>query len=202
MLPLQVFQKYCPEKAVRYCYDLWHQYGFHLRISRARNTKFGDYKFNHSSKTPHQISINENLNPYAFLITYLHEVAHLQTFKKYGNKVNPHGKEWKKNFQEVISPVLTPDVFPTEVLLPLKQYMYKPKASSCSDAVLFKALHLFDQSPIHTMLIELEEGERFKLNGRTFEKREVKRTRIICKEVPSGKRYLIAGQALVEKVQS
>jgi hypothetical protein len=197
---LRLFIKYCPAKAVSYCYSLWLVHPFELRVAKARKTKLGDYQY--TTQDNHRISVNQNLNPYAFLITYIHEVAHLQTFVTYGQKVSPHGKEWKKAFGELMQPLLRKDVFPTEILAPLSQYMTNPKASSCTDAHLLQALHQFDTTSDRTPLLQMQEGEVFSLNGRVFKKGKVQRTRIICEEPATRKKFLIPGQALVIPVES
>ncbi|QHT66416.1 SprT family zinc-dependent metalloprotease [Rhodocytophaga rosea] len=197
---LSVFYQFCPSTAADYCYQLWLSHGFQLRITRARSSKLGDYRFSSAAAVKHQISVNENLNPYSFLVTYIHEVAHLLTFQQYKRKVNPHGKEWKRNFQQLMHPILNETVFPASILLPLQAYMANPKASSCSDAVLLKALQSADLTGSQTFLTELAVGENFTLQGRVFTKGALKRTRILCLEKKSGKQYLIPGQAVVEKL--
>ena len=139
-----ILTKHCPSEAVAYCYQLWRTYPFHFKLSKARKGKYGDYKFVANSKQTHQISVNENLNPYSFLLTYIHEVAHLLTFQQYRKKISPHGKEWKRNFQLLMTPLLTEKVFPASILEPLCLYMTNPKATSCPDASLMKALHVQD----------------------------------------------------------
>ena len=68
-----------------------------FKISKNRATKLGDYR--HPFKNNgHKISVNNNLNSYAFLVTTVHEFAHLLTWNEYKNKVKPHGNEWKNNF--------------------------------------------------------------------------------------------------------
>jgi len=197
---LPIFNKHCPPGAVNYCYQLWIDNGFRLKITKARSSKLGDYRFSSSAATPHQITVNENLNPYSFLITYIHEVAHLQTFQKYKRKINPHGKEWKCTFQHLMWPLLNESIFPVTILQPLQAYMSNPKASSCSDAILMKALQSRDLSANQTFLMELGQGEGFSIQGRTFTRGLQKRTRILCKEIKSGKQYLIPGQALVDRI--
>ena len=49
-----------------------------------------------------------NLNPYRFLMTLVHEVAHLVAFQKYGRAIKPHGKEWKFTFQTLMLPFIRP----------------------------------------------------------------------------------------------
>ena len=160
----------------------------------------GDYRFNKSNGN-HEISVNGNLNSYAFLITYLHEVAHLYHYKEYGNNRPPHGRIWKTIFRELMQPVLRESIFPSDVLHRLILHMKNPKASSQSDLILAKLLRKYDQDQNHRdiYLEDLTEGESFKLNGRKFKKIQKRRTRSLCKDLRTGKKYLISGMALVEK---
>ncbi len=195
---LQTFRKFVPAGAVGYCYHLWLENAFILKITRPRRTKLGDYRY--TPESGHQISVNNSLNPYAFLITYLHEVAHLLTFSRYRRKVTPHGKEWKKAFQALMAPMVEGGVFPPEVLLPLRQYLADPKASSCSDPQLVAALRTFDQQPAGHVLDELQPGERFRLSGRIFVKGDLRRTRVLCVEAATRRKYLVPAQAVVERL--
>ncbi len=192
---IAIFEKYLPPQAVTYCHQLWQHHAFDFRITKTRSSKFGDYRF---YKNRHKITVNGDLNSYAFLVTYLHEVAHLVTFSQYKSNVQPHGKEWKKSFRELAEPVLSSHIFPSEILGALQQYLVNPKASSCADPVLFQALHRFDTKTDKVLLANLPEGELFSLNGRAFRKGVTRRTRVLCEEVKSRKKYLVHTQALVE----
>lgn len=201
MLVLNLLQQYCPSAAVQYCYQLWQKDNFVFKIKKERTTKLGDYRYTPASQYPHQITINHTLNQYSFLITYIHEVAHLHTFTRYKRKVLPHGKEWKRNFQQLMLPLLNEQIFPQDILFPLQQYMQNPKASSCSDMHLFKALQVYSTST-KPLLLELSTGETFVLNGRVFEKGATRRTRVVCKERNTGKQYTISAQAPVERMSN
>lgn len=193
----QIFKKHLPDNAIHYCYDLWIEHRFNFRITARRKTKLGDYRYNPHKKS-HSISVNGDLNNYSFLITYIHEIAHLVTFKKYGRKVDPHGKEWKINFQLLFQPLLNDLIFPQEILIPLKKYMYDPRASSYSDHVLTKALLNKNENLSLSHLDDLKKGERFIFNAKTYKKEAKRRTRILCQEIKTGKKYLISQVALVE----
>ncbi len=194
-----VLQKYVPTDAVHYCYDLWVKNPFHFKISRNRQTKLGDYKYDPYRKE-HTITVNYNLNLYNFLITYLHEFAHLTTTEKYGRKVLPHGKEWKKEFQNILSPMLSALIFPEDVLKVLIKHMKNPKASTHSDMHLVKALRKYDDGFSDVIILdELENGDIFSFKGNTFKKLESRRTRVLCHHIASGRRYLIPRIAKVEK---
>lgn len=188
--------KYIPAEALEYCFTLWRDDPFHFKIKKGRTTKLGDYRFNPKDQS-HTITINNDLNPFAFLVTYLHEVAHLITFKKHGRKVRPHGAEWKSNFKYVALPVLNDTVFPSEVLQSLARYLKNPKASSCTDHNLLKALSAYDIKP-KKFLADINIGQEFMLGQKVFQKVSLRRTRYVCKEVATGRKYLISKSAQVE----
>ncbi len=193
-----VFEKFLPEGSADYCYSLWKDHGFEFKIKKSRKTKLGDYRYDSRTKK-HIISINNDLNSYSFLITYLHEVAHLLAFQKYGNRIAPHGIEWKKEFKMVTLPMLRPEIFPDDVIRAFSGYMRNPKASSCSDLRLLKALQPYDRNP-RTFLSDLKAGELFNFQGRIFEVMERKRTRYVCLEKKSNKKYLISGHATIDRL--
>lgn len=198
MTSKEVFSKFVPHGAVDYCNELYEKLGFEFKIKRARMTKLGDYKYWHRSGR-HVISINNDLNPYAFLITYLHEVAHLLANKAHGFRIQPHGEEWKHHFKTVSAPLLNEQVFDGRVLIALNGYFKDPKASSCADPVLYQTLREFDSKKDRTLLRDLPIGTYFVLNNKTFEKLERKRTRVVCREVLTKKKYLIAGLAEISR---
>ncbi len=139
----QIIQKYVPTAAVDYCLDLLNHYGFRLKITRSRKTKLGDYRFL-SQEQKHVITVNNDLNRYQFLVTYLHEVAHLITFESHQNRIQPHGKEWKNNFRDLLEPLNKSSVFPQHLMEVVDLFLKTPKASSCADPTLFKALGQYD----------------------------------------------------------
>ncbi|MFT5819713.1 MAG: SprT protein [Crocinitomix sp.] len=172
----------------------------HFTVSKKRKTKLGDYRHPHNGK-PHRISVNGDLNPYSFLITTLHEMAHLTTFEKYGNRIKPHGVHWKTEFKAIADPILNEIALPTDVDLALNNYLRNAKASSCSDDKLYRVLKRYDNYKGIT-LEELENGSLFKLNAKTFVKGKKLRTRFECVEVGTHKKYRVLGLAEVEKIES
>lgn len=191
---------FVPGSALTYCLQLRQTYIFDLHITRPRKTRLGDF-----TVRPRQlprITVNGNLNPYNFLITYIHEVAHCGVFQNYKRKVAPHGPEWKQLFGKLLQPVLTPDVFPDEILIPLKRYAINPKASTGSDHTLFAAIKKFDPDAALSnkkALAYLKEGTDFVFQNRTFVKGPLRRTRIVCTDKITNRRYTIPAHALVEE---
>lgn len=196
-----VFKKHIPEFAVDYCFQLWNEFDFNFKITKKRNSKLGDYRYDPASKT-HSISINHNLNTYSFLITYIHEVAHLITQIEFGRRVLPHGIQWKKNFTKLMFPVLNEKVFPMDILSPLALHMKNPKATSTSDSNLFKALKKYDEHSSEIMLHELGIGSKFLFNKKVYRKLELRRTRSLCLQVETNRKYLISETAPVIKFKN
>ncbi|WP_420318178.1 SprT-like domain-containing protein [Ekhidna sp.] len=197
----EVFKKFVPEASVAYCVKLYERLGFEFKIKKARQTKLGDYRFNPKTNR-HTITINNDLNPFAFLVTYLHEVAHLIAFKQYGRRIQPHGKEWKNSFKEISEPMLTANIFHVSVLAALKRYFKNPKASSCSDPTLYQILKQFDEPSEKIFLRDLLIGEAFLFNKKQFVKLETKRTRSVCQEIGTKKKYMISDIAEVKRLST
>jgi hypothetical protein len=186
-----------PEEGVAYCLALAKQYPFHFTVTRKRLSKLGDYRYSPRDQS-HTVTVNGDLNPYQFLITYVHEVAHRVVHKPRSRQL-PHGDEWKGKFRELMLPLLNTDIFPDDVLRVLAKHMKNPKASTSADHRLVKVLAQYDEStaPVFT-LDEVPLEAEFLLRKRKFKKLEVKRTRALCLDMKNGKRYLIPQIAQVE----
>lgn len=179
-----------------YCYALWENLGFQFKIARKRRSKYGDYRFDPRTQG-HTITVNHDLNVYAFLVTYIHEVAHLITKQTYPDGFAPHGGEWKHEFKKLMLPMLREDIFPMDILSPLAQHMKNPKATSTSDKALYVALRARDNNKTGVLLSEIEVDTKFLFNGKIYIKLEVRRTRSLCKLAKTDKKYLISDAATV-----
>ena len=171
-----------------------------VKVKSERKTRHGDYRQLPNGK--HQITVNSNLNPYRFLITLIHEIAHFEAYDKFGRFIKPHGKEWKQTFQHLMLPFLRPEIFPIELLPLLANHFKNPKASSDTDTQLALALKQFNETNDKTYVFEVSLGEVFKLyNGRVFKRGNKRRKRFECVEVNSGKLYLFNPNAEVELLE-
>jgi len=197
---LSTLQLHIPAPAVEYCFNLWLKYRFAFKLRKTRITKVGDFTFR-TGHTP-LITVNADLHPYSFLITYIHEVAHLEVHTVFGHRVEAHGDQWKETFQELMIPVLNTDIFPEDLLMVLTRHMASPKASSFSDSELTAALRKFDKNQASIVLLsQLPEGSVFGLHGRWFKKGKPKRTRVMCREVNTKRDYLVPLDAPVSGAQ-
>jgi SprT protein len=185
-----ILHKYIPEKAVPVISEWIFKFDFKLRIKKSRASKYGDYRPPIKGEN-HLITINYDMNKYAFLITLVHEIAHLSNYNKNKDRVKPHGEEWKMHYKILMQQFLIPDIFPPDVIDALGKYMSNPAASSCSDTNLLRVLKKYDVRQHTVLLEEVPEGATFLYNEkRRFIKGEQVRKRFKCKEIPSNRHYL------------
>ncbi len=185
-----ILLKYLPTGSVDRIMDLLLLYKVNLRITKSRNTKCGDYKPPVDSDI-HKISVNHDLNKYAFLITLIHELAHLVVWMKYGNRAKPHGREWKYSFRMLMDSIIKDNIFPDDITAALNNYLKNAKASSSSDLGLTKILKNYDDKKYMT-LENLPNGAVFKIkNGKTFKKLQKMRKRYRCLCLNNKKMYFV-----------
>lgn len=183
--------KYIPETAAPIISQWINDTSCRFKVTRSRSTKLGDYRAPYRGE-PHQITVNNDLNPYSFLITTIHEFAHLKTYQDYKNKVKPHGLEWKNNFKNLIQPFLKLNIFPVEIIQAVSNYMNNPAASSCTDLSLYRILKSYDNKISESLNVEeIPENALFELkNGRRFQRLEKLRKRYRCIELATKRTYL------------
>ncbi|WP_233260911.1 SprT-like domain-containing protein [Pedobacter sp. HMWF019] len=190
MEKVQVLTQYMPPAAAPLIAKWIDYFQCEFKISRNRATKLGDYR--HPFKNAgHKISVNNDLNRYAFLVTTVHEFAHLLTWNEHKNKVKPHGQEWKNNFKRMMSPFLEQSVFPEDIHRAILTYLSNPSASSCTDLQLSRALKRYDQAYNSSRLEEIPLNTVFTIkDGRKFRKGERLRKRYRCLCLDNGNIYL------------
>lgn len=195
-----VLQNVIPSAAIPQVLQLLDYDNLMVKIKNERKTRHGDYKLLPNDK--HQITINNNLNTYRFLITLIHEIAHFEAYKTFGKLIKPHGIEWKRTFQRLMLPFLNPAIFPDTLLPLLAKHFKNPKASSDTDIYLARALKQFDEPNDKTLIFELPHGCIFELyNGKRFKKGNQRVKRIECKEVKTGRVYLFNPNAEVQLIE-
>jgi hypothetical protein len=190
---LEVLEDFLPAGATELVIAYMHQYKIHLKIKRERKTILGDYRPS-TGRTPHTISVNANLNKYHFLITFVHELAHLVNFIQHGRKVLPHGQEWKNCFAQLLQQFVAKDIFPDDIRRALEKSASNLSATTCSDPKLFKILYKYDEANGKHLVEHLSIGDTFRTeNGDIYQIREKRRTRFACEHIHSKKMYLFPG---------
>ncbi|MFL5765254.1 MAG: SprT-like domain-containing protein [Bacteroidia bacterium] len=197
-----ILTKYIPEKAVPIISEWVYKFDFKLKIKKSRSSKYGDYRPPLKGEN-HLITINYDMNKYAFLITLVHEVAHLSTYNKHKHFVKPHGEEWKLHYKMLMQQFLSPDYFPEDIILALRKHMSDPSASSCTDDRLMRTLKKYDKPKGTVWLEDIPTGATFSYNDeRRFIKGPQARKRIKCKELRSNEIYLFSPLTEVLVIQA
>jgi hypothetical protein len=175
-----------------------------LRVVRPRRSKLGDHRPPRLPLRPaHRITVNADLNPWAFLTTLLHEVAHAATWERHASRrrrVRPHGPEWQREFAGVLVPLLEARVFPDELATAVTRSLASPAAATCSDRGLLLALARYDRIAEGRVRVEdLAEGAWFRVDGRhVFRAGRFVRTRRRCFEAGTDEEYRVHGLLAVE----
>ncbi len=181
------YQKYIPEEAIPIVQYLIEQHHFVLKIVNQRQTKHGDFR-----KLPDgrfQITVNNNLNQYQFLLTLIHEIAHHVTYQKFG-RVQPHGNQWKTIFQHLMLPFLQPEIYPNHILPLLANYLKKPRASTDADVRLSLAMKEYSKETGKNYIFEVPNGSLFLFKNLVYKRGNRRRTRIECLNAKNGRIYL------------
>jgi len=189
--PMQALADFLPEGTFDRVVSYIHHYKVHLTISKQRKSVLGDYR--HSGwGSNHRISVNGNLNKYEFLITLLHELAHLLTYELHKNRVEPHGKEWKAHYSRLLVDFVQQKVFPADVEKALEKSINNPSATANGETELLLVLRKYNEVKREGVLhvIDVPENALFQTeNGHIFRKGALRRKRFECVEVKTGNRY-------------
>lgn len=185
---------YLPKESIIHVKNLIERHNINLKIVNQRQTKHGDFRMLPNGKS--QITINNNLNPYQFLLTLIHEIAHHVTYKEYG-RVRPHGKEWKQTFQHLMLPFLHPNIYPPEILTFLANYLKNPKASTDSDVKLSLALRENKAEEGKSFIFDIPFGAFFLFKNKLYKRGDKRKTRYECLQLESKRLYLFNQNAEV-----
>jgi SprT protein len=200
---LYALEQFLPPQTFELVAPYFKAHSIHLTLTRERKSVLGDYRIPTRDNPHHRISVNINLNPYSFLITLVHELAHLLTWEHFRDSVQPHGKEWKTQFRHMLIPFLGKRIFPHDVERALLAYLRNPAASTCTDPELFKSLYRYDiKKPGYKLVDDVEVGQWFTTeDGKVFEKVGQLRTRCLCRDLSSNKQYYFPGITEVKQIR-
>lgn len=201
-----ILSKYLPTDAVEPCTDWIIQHKVKLKITRSRSSRYGDYTSPRNGNG-HIITVNHNLNKYFFLLTFVHELAHLLAHVNYRRRISPHGMEWKNEFIRLLNPLSLRKFFPADLAHAIERYMNNPAASSCTDINLIRALKKYDEDKAKNIfhLEDLPHESVFRLADEKKEARyrkgEKLRKRFRCLEINSQVLFLVSPIAEVELIE-
>ncbi len=201
--PLEALRAYLPNGSFEPVVSLINKYKVHLTVTKARKSVLGDYR--HAAiGVNHKITVNGNLNKYEFLITLLHELAHLLCFEQYKNRVDAHGKEWKNIYSALLIEFIKLEIFPSDIQKSLQKTLLNPAATANGETPLLLVLRKYDviKKEGHGFVAHIPEGTLFEsLNGRIFKRGKKRRIRIECVEVATGHVYSFSALTEVKLIQ-
>jgi hypothetical protein len=135
-----------------------------VRVVRSRKTKHGDHQVT-GAREFSLITVNASGNPWQFVLTLLHEVAHAEVVHCAIRRVAPHGREWKLAFRQLLHSHI--HLFPPDLAAPVMDYARNPLYSADSHGALAAALRRHDTTDLRPTVQELAPGQRFSLDGKT-----------------------------------
>jgi hypothetical protein len=200
--PLNARNAYLPEGAFEPVVALINQYKVHLTVTKARKSVLGDYRHAFQGAN-HKISVNGNLNKYEFLITLLHELAHLLCYEQYRNRVDAHGKEWKNIYGHLLSQFIQQGLFPDDIKKALSKTLLNPAATANGETKLLLVLRKYNEIKKAgvALVANIAEGVLFEsLNGKIFKRGKKRRIRIECVEIATGQVYSFSALTEVKLV--
>ncbi len=198
----QILSHYFPEETIEQVSSLLKKHAVQLKITRERVSKLGDYR-PPARQHSHRITVNGNLGKYLLYLVFLHEMAHLLIWKKYGRSVSPHGPQWKQEFGSMLRQAVHLGYIPEELEKPVGAFAGNVKATFAADPLLWKSLKSMDDRHAEEITIEDIPPDTFfrAANGRLFKKEEKLRKRYRCFCLNNNRRYLFHPMAVIEPVE-
>jgi hypothetical protein len=188
---VEILSAFLPSDSLPLVVELIDRWNFSLKITRKRRSKVGDYRPPQRGKG-HQITVNHDLNPYAFLLTLIHEIAHLVVNESFRRRMPPHGKEWKMAYRELLTPFFKSTIFPHDIKQAIDHYFNRLGESNRSDLELNLVLKRYDQSNGLVMVHDLPEKSLFRSQrGQVFRKGHCLRKRFVCRCLDNQRNYLV-----------
>jgi SprT protein len=194
-MSIHSLEKYLPPNTLHYLKIWFADYYIHIKVTRNRNSKLGDYR-----KLPdhsHEITINSTLAPQLFFFVLTHELAHLIAFEKYGRKISPHGNEWKETFRQMLLQSIS--VYEENLRPVIVQFSKSPKANFMASPDLVKYFHIEKQEDSLTFIEELEKGDFFMYRNEKYLLEGLIKKNYLCKNLATGRKYSFRPLARVEK---
>lgn len=194
-MSINLLEKYLPENTLPFLRKWFGEYYIHIKITKGRNSKLGDYR-----KMPdksHQITINSTLPPQLFFFVLTHELAHLIAFEDFGRRISPHGAEWKQTFRTMILESIS--IYSEEVKPIMIKFSKSPKANFMASPDLVKYFRIDNYSDETSYIEDLKVGDCFIYRKHTYIIEEKLKKNYLCQNIGTSKKYIFKPLARVEK---
>lgn len=195
-MSISLLEKYLPENCLPYLKKWFGDYVIHIKITRGRNSKLGDYR--KMADKSHQITINSTLQPPLFFFVLTHELAHLLAFENYGHRISPHGAEWKNTFRIMLLESFA--VYDDDLKPIILKFSKSPKANFMSSPDLVRYFHIEDYEDESSYIEDLEIKDQFIYRKQIYIIEEKRKKNYLCIQLDTGKKYIFKPLARVEKI--
>lgn len=195
-MSISLLEKYLPENCLPYLKKWFGDYVIHIKITRGRNSKLGDYR--KMLDKSHQITINSTLQPSLFFFVLTHELAHLLAFENYGHRISPHGAEWKNTFRIMLLESFA--VYDEDLKPIILKFSKSPKANFMSSPDLVRYFHIEDYEDESSYIEDLEIKDQFIYRKQIYIIEEKRKKNYLCIQLDTGKKYIFKPLARVEKI--
>lgn len=191
----QAITPFFPQGLIDFTLAQMIQHNIRVKLAKPRMSVHGWFRAGRKGGRP-IISLNSNLKPWMMFLVFVHELAHLKIFDKYGRKVMPHGKEWQVQMRELFLPIIEAGTIPRPLADQLSHHLVKAPATFSRDRKLMHEIILLDGDNLPVLLSDWPFGKEFTLaGGKRFIKLEKLNTRFRCMSVENKRHYLISGHA-------
>ncbi len=195
-MSISVLEKYLPNDTLPYLKKWFADYSIHIKITRGRNSKLGDYR-----KMPdksHQITINSTLQPPLFFFVLTHELAHLLAFENFGNRISAHGLEWKDTFRTMLLESVS--IYDDDLKSIILKFSKSPKANFMSSPDLVRYFHIEEYEDESSYIEDLEITNQFTYKNEIYIIEQKRKKNYLCMQLKTGKKYIFKPLARVEKI--
>ncbi|MBF8457917.1 SprT-like domain-containing protein [Kaistella sp. G5-32] len=195
-MSISLLEKYLPENTLPYLKTWFGEHSIHIKITKGRNSKLGDYR-----KMPdksHQITINSTLQPPLFFFVLTHELAHLLAFENFGGRISPHGAEWKNTFKIMLLESIA--IYPEDLKPVILKFSRSPKANFMASPDLVRYFHIENYEDESSYIEDLNPGDRFTYKKQTYVIEEKRKKNYLCLNLDTSKKYIFKPLARVEKL--
>ena len=178
-------------------------YDFAFRFAPPRLRKLGDYTRKANGEVA--ITINADLPPELFLVTFLHEVAHLEALQNRTRREAPHGKRWQACFGALLTELCqsAEAAMPAPLHQALVRHSQAPTATLTADPALARLL--LPAKPPRQALADgfahvemLAAGTAFAYRGKAFLLSGKMRTRHYGTDLQTGQLWKFSAQCTVQ----
>lgn len=193
-MSIQTLEKYLPENCRPHLKIWFSEHSIHIKITRERSSKLGDYRKMRDSS--HEITINSTLQPELFFFVLTHELAHLIAFEKYGRRISPHGNEWKHTFRQMLLESI--DVYSEDLKPIIVKFSRSPKANFMASPELVKYFRFECEDDSGIYIENINKGEQFIYRNQRYVLEGLIKKNYLCKNLETGRKYSFRPLARVQ----